>query len=375
MPERPTAPGPDGAGPPSVFAGAKEVLRQTGPRPLVPGGSGLAQLKAVVSTLERDEDPDTIVLGAVPFDLAQPGALRVGPAERSQGPLRGAPGRRPTVASSRPVPPPQVYAEEVRVALERIGAGEAEKVVLARSLELTGLEEWSVPDLAARLAGRNPAATALAVPVDDPARADARWLVGASPELLLRRRGPSVLLRPLAGSIPRSPEPTEDLRRAEALMGSEKDRREHAYVVEAVVEGLKPFCRTVSAPEPELLATPAVWHLATRVTALLTDRSTTSVDLVAALHPTPAVGGTPRAGALAVIRDVEQLERGLYAGAVGWQDGDGDGEWVVAVRCAEVRGRSLRIFGGAGIVAGSVPSAEVAETAAKMRTVLDAAVG
>lgn len=360
----------------SVFSGPKSTLVQTGPRPLVPGGSGLEQLRRAVRALEGEPE-GVIAAGAVPFDVSRPGSLRLGPAARTPGPLAhpgGATARRSIVASSRPVPSPQGYAEAVAKALERIAAGEAQKVVLARTLELTALDPWSVPDLVTQLAADNPLATALAVPLDDPASEQARWLVGASPELLLRRRGPSVILQPLAGSAPRSPEPGEDLRRAEALMASDKDRREHAFVVDAIVEALAPFCRKVNAPEPELLATPNVWHLATRITALLNDTSTTSVDLVAALHPTPAVGGTPRAGAMRIISEVEGLDRGCYAGAVGWQDGDGDGEWVVAVRCAEVRARSLRVFAGAGIVAGSDPLSEVAETATKMRTVLDSAV-
>lgn len=360
----------------TVFSGEKSTLVQTGPRPLVPGVSGLEQLKRTAGTLEG-VDRHVIVAGAVPFDLAGPGALRLGTSESVPGPLQlpllG--GRRQvTVARSRPFPSPAGYADVVRTALERIRSGRVDKVVLARSLALEALDDWSVPELLAELVTRNPAATSLAVPIDDPADPQARWLVGASPELLLRRRGPSVLLRPLAGSIPRSPEPDEDMRRADALMASDKDRREHRFVVEAVVEALSPFCRTVNAPEPELVATPAVWHLATRISALLNDTDTTSVDLVAALHPTPAVGGSPRKAALEVIAEIEGLDRGCYAGAVGWQDVHGDGEWVVAVRCAEVRGRALRVFAGAGIVEGSDPDAEVAETAAKMRTVLDAAI-
>jgi len=360
----------------TVFSTEKSTLVQTGPRPLVPGGSGAEQLRQTPEALDGVER-DVIVAGAVPFDVTQPGALRMGRMETMPGPLTlpliGA-RKQVTVARSRPAPAPSGYAETVRTALARIDSGTVDKVVLARTLALEALDDWSVPDLLAELVGRNPGATSLAVPIDDPADPAARWLVGASPELLLRRRGPSVILRPLAGSIPRSAEPDEDLRRADALMASDKDRREHAFVVDSVVESLKPFCRTINAPEPELVATPAVWHLATRITALLNDTDTTSVDLVAALHPTPAVGGSPRAAAIDVIREIEGLDRGCYAGAVGWQDVHGDGEWVVAVRCAEVSGRSLRIFAGAGIVAGSNPDLEVAETAAKMRTVLDAAI-
>jgi isochorismate synthase len=360
----------------TVFSGEKSTLVQTGPRPLVPGGSGAEQLRRATAALDG-ADRGVIVAGAVPFDLTKAGALRLGVGETTPGslpiPLLGSRGQ-VTVARSRPVPSPAGYAETVRTALERIRGGQVDKVVLARTLQLEALDDWSVPELLAELVGRNPSATSLAVPLDDPADPKARWLVGATPELLLRRRGPSVLLRPLAGSIPRSPEPDEDMRRSDALMSSDKDRREHQFVVDAVVESLSPFCRTITAPEPELVATPAVWHLATRITALLNDTDTTSVDLVAALHPTPAVGGSPRKQALKVIDEIEDLDRGCYAGAVGWQDVHGDGEWVVAVRCAEVSGRSLRIFAGAGIVEGSDPDAEVAETAAKMRTVLDAAI-
>ena len=360
----------------TVFSGEKSTLVQSGPRPLVPGVSGLEQLRRTVAALEG-APAGVIVAGAVPFDLRTPGALRLGVGETTPGPLQLplAGGRRKvTVARSRPRPSPSGYADAVRTALGRIASGEVDKVVLARTLELEALDDWSVPELVAELVARNPAATTLAVPLDDPADSQARWLVGASPELLLRRRGPSVLLRPLAGSIPRSPEPDEDVRRADALMVSDKDRREHAFVVDAIVEALTPFCRTITTPEPELMATPAVWHLATRISALLTDTATTSVDLVSALHPTPAVGGSPRAAAMRVIDEVEGLDRGCYAGAVGWQDVHGDGEWVVAVRCAEVSGRRLRVFGGAGIVQGSDPDLEVAETAAKMRTVLDSAI-
>lgn len=360
----------------TVFSGEKSTLVQSGPRPLVPGVSGLEQLRRTVAALEG-APVGLIAAGAVPFDLRTPGALRLGMAETTPGPLQlplGGGRRKVTVARSRPRPSPAGYADAVRTALGRIASGEVDKVVLARTLELEALDDWSVPELVAELVARNPAATTLAVPLDDPADSQARWLVGASPELLLRRRGPSVLLRPLAGSIPRSPEPDEDMRRADALMVSDKDRREHAFVVDAIVEALTPFCRTITTPEPELMATPAVWHLATRISALLTDTGTTSVDLVSALHPTPAVGGSPRAAAMRVIEEVEGLDRGCYAGAVGWQDVHGDGEWVVAVRCAEVSGRRLRVFGGAGIVQGSDPDLEVAETAAKMRTVLDSAI-
>ncbi|WP_345714200.1 isochorismate synthase, partial [Kineococcus glutinatus] len=217
-----------------------------------------------------------------------------------------------------------------------------------------------------------PAAHVLAVPVPAAPGGAPSWLVGASPELLLRRRGREVVSVPLAGSQPRSADPAVDAARARRLVASDKDRREHGFVVDAIVGALRPLCTDVRALPPELLATPTVWHLATRITGRLRDGATTSAELVAALHPTPAVAGTPRPAATALIAELEGFDRGCYAGAIGWQDTAGDGEWSVGVRCAELSGNRLRLFAGAGVVAGSDPEAELAETRAKLRTVAGA---
>lgn len=144
-------------------------------------------------------------------------------------------------------------------------------------------------------------------------------------------------------------------------------------MVDDIVRILRPFCRTLTVPPgPELVHTRAMWHLATRIEGELADPATTSLDLACALHPTPAVGGTPTDLAREVIAELEPFDRNCFAGMVGWTDVAGDGEWVLALRSAEVCGDRLRLFAGAGIVAGSVPDAEVAETAAKFRTMLDA---
>ena len=124
--------------------------------------------------------------------------------------------------------------------------------------------------------------------------------------------------------------------------------------------------------EPTLLRTATLWHLSTTVTGTVADRATTSLHLAAALHPTPAVGGVPRAAAVAAIREIEPFDRGFYTGMVGWSDADGDGEWVIALRCGEVSGRGVRLYAGAGIVGASVPAEELTETAVKLRTLLDA---
>jgi isochorismate synthase len=200
-----------------------------------------------------------------------------------------------------------------------------------------------------------------------------RTLVGASPELLVSRRGGRLVANPLAGSAPRGADLAEDVRRAAALLESPKDLHEHAVVVAAVREALAPYCTRLELPErPALARTAALWHLSTTVTGELSDPSVTALDLASALHPTPAVCGTPARTARAVISASEPFDRGPYTGMVGWQDADGDGEWVVTIRCAEAEGRTLRLFAGAGVVAASTAEAETAETEAKFRTFLHA---
>ncbi len=168
-----------------------------------------------------------------------------------------------------------------------------------------------------------------------------------------------------------SADPVEDLRRAEELLHSEKDLAEHAFVADAVRAALAPYCAELIVPErPTLLRTAAMWHLSSTVTGILREPSTTALELALALHPTPAVCGTPTDRARAAIGELEPFDRGLYTGVVGWGDATGDGEWVVTLRCAEADGDRLRLFAGAGVVAASDPELELAETSAKFRTFL-----
>jgi isochorismate synthase len=198
-------------------------------------------------------------------------------------------------------------------------------------------------------------------------------LVGASPELLVSRSGTTVRSNPLAGSAARSGDPDEDRALGEALAASAKDREEHAIVVDAIATALRPLCRDLRWDrEPVLLATPNVWHLSTRFEGELREPAPTVVDLVAILHPTPAIAGAPTREAVALIRELEPFERGAYAGPVGWIDADGDGVWAIALRCAELVGARAILAAGAGIVAGSQPEDEVEETERKFRAFLDA---
>ncbi|WP_131769163.1 isochorismate synthase, partial [Candidatus Protofrankia californiensis] len=204
-------------------------------------------------------------------------------------------------------------------------------------------------------------------------RASARTLLGASPEMLVSRSGRLVVTNPLAGSAARSPDPAEDHRRAQNLLTSAKDVREHAVVVNAVVSTLRPYCLDLDVPaRPSLIRTATMWHLSTRISGWLADPQVSSLTLATALHPTPAVCGWPAAAARRAIAEIEPFDRGHYTGLVGWCDASGDGEWAVAIRCAEADENSLTLFAGAGIVPGSQPSDELAETSAKFRTLLTA---
>jgi menaquinone-specific isochorismate synthase len=190
-------------------------------------------------------------------------------------------------------------------------------------------------------------------------------LVGATPELLVSRDGDRVLSRVLAGTAPRGGDPVADRRLVAGLVASDKDQQEHRLAVESLVEALEPHVtRLAAAAEPGVLELSNVTHLATDVTADLHDGSHV-LDLLAALHPTAAVGGTPREAALTAIAELEGMHRGRYSGPTGWVDAAGDGEWGLALRCAQLTGRSARLFAGCGIVAGSDPAAELAETQAK----------
>ncbi|MDP9302214.1 MAG: isochorismate synthase [Actinomycetota bacterium] len=264
------------------------------------------------------------------------------------------------------IPSPAAYAAAVADVVRRSGPA-LRKVVLARTIEVDAGRELDPRRLAHRLRAVNPDAFTFAAPTP------AGILVGASPELLVSRFGREVRSNPLAGSAARSGDPAEDRANAEALLGSAKDREEHGIVVEAIAEVLRSVCRELTwDPAPALLETPNVWHLSTRFRGLLREPGPGVLELVGALHPTPAVAGEPREAALEVIAELEPFERGSYAGPVGWMDASGDGEWAIALRCAELRGDRATLYAGAGIVAGSRPVAEVDETERKFRAFLDA---
>src|SRR4051812_44165078 len=250
----------------------------------------------------------------------------------------------------------------VAAAIGRIGHGDVEKVVLARDLDAIAAQPVDPRWLLNRLAERYPGCWTFNVD----------GLVGATPEMLVRREKGLVTSRVLAGTIRRTGDDARDLALAATLARSSKDLEEHEYAVRSVAEALTPHCLSMNVPEsPFVLHLPNVMHLATDVAAVIQDASVTSLDLAAALHPSAAVGGTPTRVATALISEIEGMDRGRYAGPVGWMDGTGDGEWGLALRSAEIAGSRVRLFAGCGIVADSDPEAELAEAQAKFVPVRD----
>ncbi|GAB94927.1 isochorismate synthase [Kineosphaera limosa] len=254
------------------------------------------------------------------------------------------------------------YRRSVAQALISIADGALRKVVLARSIDLS-LADLDVDLVWARLAARNPQGYAFAV-----RSPGGVVFLGASPELVAEVDGTGFATHPLAGSAPRSGDAATDAARGRELLASDKDRREHRFVVDHIVDRLRPLLRRLDVPSgPGLFATDAMLHLGTRLTGVLRP-DVTALEAAATIHPTPAVCGVPTQGALDAIRHLEPHDRGCYAGLVGWQDAAGHGQWALALRCARIRDGQARLFAGAGVVAGSTPDAEHAETAAKFAT-------
>ncbi len=260
----------------------------------------------------------------------------------------------------------------VAEAVGRISAGDLEKVVLARDLVATAVDEVDVRWPLRRLAQDYPMTWTFHVD----------GLLGATPEMLVRRERGLVTSRVLAGTIRRTGDDERDLALAATLARSSKDLEEHEYAVRSVADALAPHCTSMNVPEaPFVLHLPNVMHLATDVAGVATvdgddssDRAS-SLTLAEALHPSAAVGGTPTREATALITEIEGMDRGRYAGPVGWMDASGDGEWGIALRSAEVSGPRVRLFAGCGIVADSDPESELAEAQAKFVPMRDALTG
>lgn len=348
------------------------------------------EVAQVLAGVERD-DPvgrpgcGPVAFGALPFlpdapaELVVP-ALVVGKAADGSRWVTTVtePGRAPAELVLCDPPPPGVSAFTIRqgfpaeaflaaVAAGRdaVRAGKLTKVVLARDVVVEADRPLDVHGVLLRLKAA----------FGSSYRYSVDGFVGASPELLVERMDRTVRSHPLAGTAPRTGDPATDARLAAQLIASTKDQVEHRVVIEVVNDTLLPYCSYLDwEPEPSIVTVANVQHLGTAVEGRLSSPPPHVLELVRALQPTPALGGHPRPDALALIAELEGWDRGRYGGAVGWVDADGNGTWAVGIRCAEIDGARARLFAGVGVVAGSDPHAELAETQAKLQAMLSAVV-
>ncbi len=305
-----------------------------------------------------------IAMGALPYDGSCDAVIQV-PERVIRGTvLHGDTAPQPdwAITSLVPDPLPVDYEAAVERALAAIDSGVVEKVVLARTLLAQADRPIDARLVARRFNAEEPGAFVYLVALPG----GASTLVGASPELVVRRRGRKVFSDPLAGTARRSRDRTRDREIAQQLLDAVKEQREHRLVAEAVADALAPFCsKLVVDGEPSVTSTATLWHLHTAIKGTLKPDAPDALTIAAAVHPTPAVCGTPQVAAAELIARLEPFDRRFFAGLVGWVDALGDGEWALTLRCAEVSGSTARLHAGAGIVAGSEPALEDLETEAK----------
>ena len=322
-----------------------------------------------------------VLFGLIPFDATRNASLTMTSRPQSSPAAHGnavttAQQKRPQIVDRQPVPAPETYGDMVREALKVFAQGDVKKIVLSRAMDVHLNAPLSYEPVLLDLLRRNAHGYTFALPIWAANNTDtpSGVMLGASPELLVRREGCKVFINPLAGSIGRHADAEVDRQRREGLTISEKDLREHSYVVNDIVRVLREHCSALDVPDgPSVIGTDALWHLSTYLTGELNDAAMTALDLAQALHPTPAICGYPTAKAFEQIQKLEPFDREYFAGLVGWQKPDGDGEWALTLRCARYDGnQTLRLYAGAGTVAGSDPDSEIRETATKMETFMRA---
>ncbi|EPK7357978.1 isochorismate synthase EntC [Kluyvera intermedia] len=314
-----------------------------------------------------------VMVGAIPFDTRQPSALFI--PERcetfsrtaKQKSSRYSVSREPMIVTARQeIPEHPIFLDMVAQAAALTATPQVDKVVLSRLIDITAEQTLDSGALLERLVAQNPASFNFHVPLPD-----GGVLLGASPELLLRKEGNHYSSLPLAGSARRQPDDVLDREAGNRLLASEKDRHEHELVTQSMKQTLAPRSLQLSLPQtPQLVNTPTLWHLATPIEGEAKAEEN-ALSLACLLHPTPALSGFPHQVAKQVIAELEPFERDLFGGIVGWCDSEGNGEWVVTIRCARVKDNGVRLFAGAGIVPASSPESEWRETGVKLSTMLN----
>ncbi|MGG7445435.1 isochorismate synthase EntC [Kosakonia oryzendophytica] len=315
-----------------------------------------------------------VMVGAIPFDTTQPSALFIPqswqtfsrPAKQRSARYFNA-GEMPNVKTQTFIPEQDHFMQMVERGAAKTATPEVDKVVLSRLIDIATDNNIDSGVLLERLIAQNPASFNFHVPLPDGGA-----LLGASPELLLRKEENRFSSLPLAGSARRQPDDMLDREAGNKLLASEKDRHEHELVTQAMKAVLKPRSRSLTLPDsPQLVTTPTLWHLATPIDGVAHDDEN-ALSLACLLHPTPALSGFPHQVAKKLIAELEPFNRELFGGIVGWCDAEGNGEWVVTIRCARIHRNTVRLFAGAGIVPASSPLSEWRETGVKLTTMLNA---
>ncbi|HGN9370339.1 TPA: isochorismate synthase EntC [Citrobacter pasteurii] len=314
-----------------------------------------------------------IMVGAIPFDTRQPSSLFIPESWQSfsrtakqQSARYFTAHQSLNVVERKSIPEQDFFEDMVARAAALTATPEVDKVVLSRLIDVTADANIDSGALLERLIAQNPASYNFHVPIED-----GGVLIGASPELLLRKEGDHFSSLPLAGSARRQPDDVLDREAGIRLLASEKDRHEHELVTQAMKAVLRDRSRELQLPSsPQLVTTPTLWHLGTPFEGKANAQEN-ALTLACLLHPTPALSGFPHLVAQKLIAELEPFDRELFGGIVGWCDSQGNGEWVVTIRCAKLLRNQVRFFAGAGIVPASSPIAEWRETGAKLSTMLN----
>ncbi|PEH28135.1 isochorismate synthase EntC [Salmonella enterica] len=314
-----------------------------------------------------------ILVGAFPFDTLQPSSLFIPmawqsfPRQQKQRTARYFTDHQPlTVTARKAIPEQDAFEAMVARAAMLTATPDVDKVVLSRLIDITTDVAVDSGALLERLVAQNPVSYNFHVPL-----ADGGVLLGASPELLLRKEGERFSSLPLAGSARRQPDDVLDREAGNRLLASQKDRHEHELVTQAMKQILRDRSTELQLPSsPQLITTPTLWHLGTPFEGKA-NAGENALTLACLLHPTPALSGFPHQVAKKLIAELEPFDRELFGGIVGWCDAEGNGEWVVTIRCAKLQGNQVRLFAGAGIVPASSPVGEWRETGVKLSTMLN----
>ncbi|ECG8588279.1 isochorismate synthase EntC [Salmonella enterica subsp. salamae] len=314
-----------------------------------------------------------ILVGAIPFDTRQPSSLFIpmdwqpfSRQEKQRTARYFTAHQSLTVTARKAIPEQDAFEAMVARAAALTATPDVDKVVLSRLIDITTDVAVDSGALLERLVAQNPVSYNFHVPL-----ADGGVLLGASPELLLRKEDERFSSLPLAGSARRQPDDVLDREAGNRLLASQKDRHEHELVTQAMKQILRDRSTELQLPSsPQLIATPTLWHLGTPFEGKA-NAGENALTLACLLHPTPALSGFPHQAAKTLIAELEPFDRELFGGIVGWCDAEGNGEWVVTIRCAKLHGNQVRLFAGAGIVPASSPIGEWRETGVKLSTMLN----